>query len=307
MILLLLLFYIMNFKINSKKNVNERSSLFENMLGKVNKKPINIHSDLAKKPKAKCFWENENEPSIWVSLLIPSYNTKKDYLIACINSIKEQVGSFGLEIVWINDCSNHVNTSILIFLLDTIIRPLNNCRLIYEKLEKNSGISFCLNRGVNLCSNEIIFRMDSDDIMKYDRIIKQLEFIKSNPNCVLCGTNITSFKHVNDIYSSTDKSNHKSILTWFEYKKNPKDWILNHPTLCFKKSAILNVGNYREDFKYPFEDLELELRVLKTYGILYNLNESLVFYRIHNNQITSKNKENNDILKQKLIQTMINS
>ena len=149
--------------------------------------------------------------------------------------------------------------------------------------------------------------MDSDDIMKHDRIRKQLQFIQSNPNCVMCGTNITSFKHVNDIYGSIDKSNHKSILTWFEYKKNPKDWILNHPTLCFKKSAIINVGNYREDFKYPFEDLELELRVLKTYGILYNLNESLVFYRIHNNQITSKNTDNNAIFKKKLIQTMINS
>ena len=149
--------------------------------------------------------------------------------------------------------------------------------------------------------------MDSDDIMKYDRIIKQLNFIQSNPNCVLCGTNITLFKNINDIYSSIDHSKHKSILTWVEYKKNPTDWILNHPTLCFKKSAILNVGNYREDFKYPFEDLELELRVLKTYGILYNLNESLVFYRIHNNQITSKNTDNNVILKEKLIQTMINS
>ena len=257
----------MNFKRNSKKNVNERSSLFENMLGKVYNKPINTYSDLAEKPKTKCFWENENEPSIWVSLLIPSYNTKKDYLIACINSIKQQIGTFGLEIVWINDCSNDVNTNILVNLLDVIIKPLKNCKLIYERLEKNSGISFCLNHGVNLCSNEIIFRMDSDDIMKHDRITKQLQFIQSNPNCVMCGTNITSFKYVNGIYSIIDKSNHKSILTWIEYKKKPKDWILNHPTLCFKKSAILNVGNYIENLKYPFEDLELELRVLKTYGI----------------------------------------
>ena len=125
----------MNFKRKTRKNVNERNSLFENMLVKVNNKSINIYSDLSRKPKTKCFWENENEPSIWVSLLIPSYNTKKDYLIACINSIKEQVGTFGLEIVWINDCSNDTNTSILINLLDNIIRPLKNCKLIYEKFK----------------------------------------------------------------------------------------------------------------------------------------------------------------------------
>ena len=257
----------MNFKRNNKKNVNERNSLFENMLGKVYNKPINIYGDLLEKPKTKCFWEHDNEPSIWVSLLIPSYNTKEEYLISCINSIKEQVG----------------------------------------RLDKNSGISFSLNRGVNLCSNEIIFRLDSDDIMKYDRIIKQLQFILSNPYCVMCGTNVTSFEYVNVIHSTIGKSNHKNLLTWLEYKNNPKTWILNHPSLCFKKSAILKVGNYREDFKYPFEDLDLELRVLKIYGLLYNINESLVFYRIHNNQITSKNTHINDILKKKLIQHMITS
>jgi glycosyltransferase involved in cell wall biosynthesis len=293
----------MNFKRNTQKNVNERSSLFENMLGKVNK-PINIYGDLSEKHKTKCFWENENEPSIWVSLLIPSYNTKKEYLISCINSIKEQTGSFGLEVVWINDSSNDVNTSILVHLLDTIIRPLKNCKLIYERLEKNSGISFCLNHGVNLCSNEIIYRMDSDDIMKYNRIEKQLNFMNSTPSCVMCGTNITTFNYVNGIHNNISDSIHKNMLTWSEYKKNPKDWILNHPTLCFKKSAILNVGNYREDFRYPFEDLDLELRVLKYYGTLYNLTESLVFYRIHTGQASNKNSEETKFMKKNLIQYM---
>jgi glycosyltransferase involved in cell wall biosynthesis len=297
----------MNFKRNTKKNVNERSSLFENMLGKVNNKPINIYSDLSEKSKTKCFWEHENEPSIWVSLLIPSYNTKEEYLRYCINSIKEQIGSFGLEVVWINDCSNDLNTNMLVNLLDTIIRPLKNCKLLYERLEKNSGISFCLNHGVNLCSNEIIFRMDSDDIMKNDRIVKQLKFILSTPSCVMCGTNITAFNYVNGINSNISDSVHKNILTWSEYKKNPKDWILNHPTLCFKKTAILNVGNYNKDLKFPFEDLELELRILKVYGVLYNLNESLVFYRIHSGQISNKKSEQNELAKKALIQHMITS
>ena len=297
----------MNFKRKKQIKINERSSLFENILGKIYNKPINIYGDIAEKPKTTCFWENVNEPSIWVSLLIPSYNTNKEYLTECINSIKEQVGTFGLEIVWINDCSNDVNTNILLNLLDNIIRPLKNCKLIYEKLEKNSGVSFCLNHGVNLCSNEIIFRMDSDDIMKNDRIVKQLNFILSKPYCVMCGTNITAFNYVNGIKSNISDSIHKNILTWSEYKKNPKDWILNHPTLCFKKTAILNVGNYNKDLNFPFEDLELELRVLKAYGVLHNLNESLVFYRIHSGQVSNKNYKQNNNIKETYIQTMINS
>ena len=283
------------------------SNFFENNLGKIYNKPINLVNNLVQKSKKKYFWENVNEPSIWVSLLIPSYNTPKEFLISCINSIKEQFGTFGLEIVWINDSSNDVATNILVNLLETIIRPLKNCKLIYERLEENSGISNCLNYGVNLCSNEIIFRMDSDDIMKNHRIVKQLNFILSNPQCVMCGTNITAFEHVNGINSNISDSIHKNILTWEEYKKDPKDWILNHPTLCFKKSAILHVGNYNKELKLPFEDLDLELRILKNYGVVYNLNESLVLYRIHKGQVSNNNSEYSKSVKEIFIKTMTTS
>ena len=95
------------------------------------------------------------------------------------------------------------------------------------------------------------------------------------------------------------------MSAWEEYKKNPVDWILNHPTLCFKKSAILHIGNYNKQLKLPFEDLELELRVLKYYGILYNLNESLVFYRIHTGQVSNNKSEQIKSIKETFIQNMI--
>ncbi len=270
----------------------------KNMFSRIYNKSI-----LPKKHKTKRFWENE--ATIWVSLLIPSYNTNKEYLVDCINSIKEQTGNVGLEIVWINDCSDPLNTNILVHLLDSILRPLKNCKLVYKRLEQHSGISFCLNYGLQLCSNEIIFRFDSDDIMKYNRIKKQLKFINSTPKCIMCGTNISLFKYVNKKYHIINDSTHKHILTWEEYKTNPSDWILNHPTLCFKKSYILEVGSYKHDFKYPFEDLDLELRVLKKYGILHNLQESLVFYRVHEDQISRKMSPELELLKNSLIQDMI--
>ena len=285
-----------------KFNRKIKNNLFNNMIEKVQFKPIK------ETPKNKYFWENENEPTIWISMIIPSYNTKKEYLISCINSIKEQVGNFGLELVWINDCSNDTNTEILVNLLETIIKPLKNCKLVYIKMDINNGISSCLHNGVNLCSNEIIFRMDSDDIMKNSRIQKQLDFIMTHPLCVMCGTNMTSFEEINGIKNIIKNSTHKNCLTWEEYKNNPIDWFLNHPTLCFRKTAILNIGNYKENFKLPFEDLDLELRVLKKYGAVYNINECLIFYRVHNNQITKNICSNKiKIIKKLLIQKMISS
>lgn len=254
------------------------------------------------RPNPLYFWEQPLPPTTWVSLLIPSYNTNAVFLQECIESIKHQTGAFGLEIVWIDDCSTLANSATLRRLLHRIIHPLPYCQLVYEKMNTNKGISYCLHHGVTKCSHELIFRFDSDDVMKPSRIEKQLQFMIRNPASVLCGTNITSFHR--DLYDGQN-STHPAVLTWAEYKRNPQSWILNHPTLCFRKSAIVSVGNYRENFEYPFEDLELELRVLKKYGVVYNLRESLVFYRIHDKQASYKNNRMNKALIAHLIQQMI--
>jgi glycosyltransferase involved in cell wall biosynthesis len=251
------------------------------------KKPVyQLFYDKTK--KGNYFWENDKEPSIWVSILIPSYNTDKKYLVDCVKSIKEQIGDFGIELVWIDDCSSLENSQFLINLLNAELKSLNNLKLIYQKNKENHGISFSLHQGVFLCSNEIIFRMDSDDIMLNNRLQKQLTFMNANPGCVMCGTNMICFNEENGIKNEIRRTTHKNKLSWEEYKKKPVDWFLNHPTLCFKKSAIISVGNYRKNFKLPFEDLELELRVLKKYGVVYNLSESLLLYRQHSNQISIK-------------------
>lgn len=238
--------------------------------------------------KDKYFWEYEEEPTIWVSILVASYNTDLKYLYDCVTSIKEQIGHFGIELVWINDCSDEIKTKMLLAVLAEL-NKLKNFRLIYNKTKINRGLSFCLHEGVLLCTNEIIFRMDSDDIMINKRIITQLQFMINNPNCVLCGSNMISFI---DNKNEIGRSIHPFTLTWNEYKIIKSEWILNHPTLCFKKSAVLSVGNYRRDLRMPFEDLDLELRILKKYNIVYNIQEPLLLYRTHNKQLSKRN--NND-------------
>lgn len=252
--------------------------------------------------KGKYFWEYEEEPTIWISILVASYNTYLKYLYDCVTSIKQQIGNFGIELVWVNDCSNYEKTQILVAVLAEL-NGLKNFRLIYNTTKINRGLSFCLHQGLLLCSNEIVFRMDSDDIMINNRIITQLNFMNNNPNCVLCGSNMISFiKNKSEI----GRSNHPYLLTWNEYKTKKSDWIMNHPTLCFKKSAVLSVGNYRKDLKMPFEDLDLELRILKKYNTVYNIQEPLLLYRTHENQVSKKNNDEYEKKKLKMIEDYCN-
>ena len=64
---------------------------------------------------------------------------------------------------------------------------------------------------------------------------------------------------------------------------------LSPPCVCYRKSAVLAIGNYNEHTHSLYEDFELELKLLKHFGKLYNIQENLLYYRIHANQVTANN------------------
>jgi GT2 family glycosyltransferase len=124
--------------------------------------------------------------------------------------------------------------------------------------------------------------MDSDDIMVHDRIQTQIDYMENNPSVMICGGQVNCFNSKGETVSST---NHKS-LTLEDFKKTPSHWFLNHPTVCFRKSAIMEVGNYNTKIINMIEDFDLGLRFLKKYGYIHNMSEVLLKYRLHDEQVT---------------------
>ena len=175
-----------------------------------------------------------------VSILISSFNTKTKYIQECLESIKAQQGHFNMELVWINDGSDEMNTTLLKNLLDNFQNTTRFSRVVYIENDENRGIGYSSNKGIELCSNNIIFRMDSDDIMVPNRLKLQLEYMVNNPTVMVCGGQINCFNSNGAIVSTTS---HKS-LSLEEFKKNQSHWFLNHPTVCYRKSAVIEVGNY---------------------------------------------------------------
>jgi GT2 family glycosyltransferase len=229
--------------------------------------------------------EQFNNPpkELGVSILIPSYNTSGEYIKECLDSIKEQNGVFHMELIWINDGSDELHTKVLKKNLKQFKKTTRFTNVIYLVNDTNKGLGFTLNKGVQMCSYDLIIRMDSDDIMVPNRIIKQIDYMNANPNVMMCGSQVNFFK--NNISNIINKTNHPCI-TWEEYKQSKSHWIANHPTLCFRKKALLDAGNYDINKMRMTEDFELILRMVQKYGYLHNLSESLLFYRIHDKQVT---------------------
>lgn len=225
----------------------------------------------------------------WYSVLITSYNTKTLYIRECLDSIKNQIGYFGIEVVWVDDGSTKENSAELVKELERFKKTTRFTRYIYKKNENNIGTAKSSNIGLAECSSELVFKMDSDDIMYPDRMSKQIEYMNNNPNAVLCGANIRLFKNDGECRVFVNNTRHPDKVTWNDLYNNRMSWYVNNPTLCYRKSAIEKVGNYRTNdprILYVHEDYDLLARVLKRYQVIYNIPDILLLYRLHSDQLT---------------------
>lgn len=246
------------------------------------------------------------EPDIWVSILVSSYNTKSVYIKECLDSIKSQIGPFGMELVWVNDGSTEINTRVLEGMLKRFEETTRFTKVLYLKQE-NQGVCHSLKNGLELCNNDIIIRMDSDDIMFPNRIQKQLDFMNSNPSAVCLGTNL---QFIYDGGKLGTKTTHPTKISWEDYKNTRGHWIMNHPTMCFRKSKVLEAGGYDPSTGSISEDFEMELRIMKMYGAIHNLSEILLYYRIHDGQVTYNGASSTPFWREKrvkYIEDLINS
>lgn len=143
------------------------------------------------------------------------------------------------------------------------------------RLEKNQGLGNALNIGLKECKNELIARMDSDDISCNERCEKQLfAFEKNDSISVMSGT-VSEFSETPDLPVGKRKLpvKHKDILE-FSKKRNP----FNHPAVMFKKTEVEKCGGYSEKFPL-FEDYYLWIRMMKNGAIGMNLQDCLLNMR----------------------------
>ena len=65
------------------------------------------------------------------------------------------------------------------------------------RLETNRGLGMALNEGLRHCSNEIVARMDSDDIAFSDRMEKQLSVMERENVDIISGTVVEFTENIN--------------------------------------------------------------------------------------------------------------
>lgn len=145
------------------------------------------------------------------------------------------------------------------------------------KFKENKGLGKALEEGVLICKNELIARMDTDDICKPDRFEKQISCFKDNPYLDIVGSYIKEFQgDIDNVVSVRKVPSNDNEIKAFAKKRNP----FNHMTVMFKKSSVINSGNYKE-FLWN-EDYYLWVRMILNNCNMYNIPENLVYARVDN-------------------------
>lgn len=166
-----------------------------------------------------------------ISVIMPVFNTKEEYLKQAIESILNQT-FIDFEFIIINDGSTNN--------AEEIILSYDDPRIKYIKNEYNLKLIKTLNKGLSLASGKYIARLDADDTCTEERLQKQFDYMEEHPNIGLLGTFITLLPEQKKLNLITDSKQLKIIL---RYGKN----CLTHSSVMIRKSILtnttLNMGN----------------------------------------------------------------
>lgn len=140
--------------------------------------------------------------------------------------------------------------------------------------KSNRGLSRSLIRGVNEASNDLVARMDADDVCINNRFEKQLKYLTDHEDVDVVGGYIQEFSTDEYLEHSIRKvpTSHDEIHRMARFR-NP----MNHVTVLFRRDSVLKVGNYRPVDR--MEDYDLWVRMLLNKAKFANLPEILVKVR----------------------------
>lgn len=147
--------------------------------------------------------------------------------------------------------------------------------------ETNLGLGLALQKGVLACKNEIIARMDTDDIIPPYRFEKQLAKIEEGFDVVSCWSRLFLNEPGNIIAVKQRPENHEDIVK-LAHRRSP----VCHAAAFMRKSSVLEAGNYQH--RQYYEDYNLWVRMILKGFKFYNVQEVLYDVRTTDAQLNRR-------------------
>ena len=212
-----------------------------------------------------------------ISVLMPIYNTPKEYLKETIESILKQTFT-DFEFLILNDSPDNVE-------LDKIVASYKDKRIKYSKNKKNLGITPSRNKLIDMAKGEYLAVMDHDDISLPERFQKEAAYLDENPDVGVVSCKAQWFPKTKTSCNPSDDEDIKLALM--------KRCVIMHPASMIRKSVLVdNKIRYEERFS-PAEDYALWCRLIPCTKF-HNLPEILFKYRDFGGNTSTRQKSKMD-------------
>jgi glycosyltransferase involved in cell wall biosynthesis len=213
-----------------------------------------------------------------VSVILPVYNGGA-FLREALESILNQRFT-DFECIVIDDGSTD-NTA-------QIVNSYTDPRIVYTKNDRNRGLIFTLNRGVDMARGTYLARMDGDDICMPERLEKQVRYLEQNPAVPILAAVIELIDeqgkflgHWNDDKVSITPKQIRNML--------PRHNCLAHPSVT-GRTEVFRKYKYNPKQKDGVEDYDLWLRLTADNLPIHKLDEVLLKYRVVSNSLSRQHK-----------------
>lgn len=208
-----------------------------------------------------------------VSVLMPVYNTREEYLRAAIESILSQDYP-DFEFLILNDGSSDKN-------VERVIKSYDDPRIKYNANPHNTGISAARNRLISMAQGEYLAVMDHDDISLPERFSRQVSFLDSHPEVGVVSCWFKCWGKKKQVCFAAEHEQIEKLLINY--------CCLCHPASMIRKQILVNNQlGYEEEYS-PAEDYRLWGRLIGKTRFA-NIREVLFIYRNHEENTTHLKK-----------------
>ena len=236
-------------------------------------------------------YDNTKQP--FISIIVITYNSSR-FVIDTLESTKAQTYS-NIELIISDDKSTDDTVDIC---RDWIEK--NSSRYLRATIvtaEANSGIPANINRGVKISQGEWIKCLAGDDLLTENCLTDLMEFISShNSDIKILYSDVTRF-YGNSTSNTAPKKDMSSRFCSIESTaKEQYEMLLRYnrvwaASMIIKRDLLISVNGFDERFKL-LEDWPLWVKITCAGYKIYYLDKPLVFYRIHENNLSMTTNQN---------------
>ena len=205
-----------------------------------------------------------------ISILVPVYDTPKDFLEAAINSVIDQIYT-NWELCLADDNSPSQETK-------TVLKKYaaldSRIKIIFR--EKNGHISACTNSCIEIAKGEFCALFDHDDLLAKEALYEVVKFLNVKPEADF-------------IYSDEDKTDGEGLYMEPHFKPlwSPDNLLsrnyLGHLSIM-RTSILKEIGGFKIGLEGS-QDYDIYLRFTEKTKNIFHLPKVLYHWRMHENSV----------------------